>query len=274
VATGGDRVETMTVVGFPGRPILQANLVVAIALLALSTLPAIASAHGSLASGEGHDDPTAGELLLTPVVVGLIHLVAMVALFAMAYRAREQEGRGVLGDVPEEARQVFGQFIGDKDTLRHAFRPNRRMFIVSKNLPHFFVLTGLAVFFSVYTYKWLGSNTVYIYTAVHGTAIVLLFAHSALAWRNTWYGISSKALYSSFGSLSTLAISMPLEELGGVEVRGSRLKGLLDVSSLKVSFEKGSEGGGRVDVTMRAVDAPDRIKEVILHEANRLRATS
>jgi hypothetical protein len=260
--TGGERVAALTVRDSSRRRILQAILVATASLLALSVVPAVVSAHGSLASGEGHDDPTVGELLLTPVVVGLIHLVAMVALFAMAYRARDQGGKGTLGRVPEEAREVFGQFMGDDDVLSHAFRPNRRMFIVSRNLPHFFVLSGLAVFFSVY-----------IYTAVHGTAIVLLFAHSALAWRNTWYGISSKALYSSFGSLSTLAISMPLEELGGVEVRGSRLKGLLDVSSLKVRFEKGSEGGGRVDVTMRAVDAPDRIKEVILNEANKLKTS-
>ena len=265
---------TLTIPWAFGRHGLIAMLVIATAVLAVSVVPSIVSAHGSLASGEGHDDPTVGELLLTPVVVGLIHLVAMVALFAMAYRARDQEGKGTLREVPEEAREVFGQFMGDEDALRHAFRPNRRMFIVSRNLPHFFVLTGLAAFFSVYTYKWLGDNTVFVYTTVHATAIVLLFAHSALAWRNTWYGISSRSLYSSFGSLSPLAISMPLEELGNIEIRGSRLKGLLDVSSLKLRFEKGSAGGGRVDMTMRAVDAPDRIKEVILNEARKLKASA
>ncbi len=247
-------------------------------LAMLSLVPAFASAHGSLASGEGHDDPTIGELLLTPIVVGLVHLIAMVALLVMAYRARGQGRGGDVGyvpdDVSEEAQDVFGQFIKGEDALRHAFRPNRRMYIVSKNLPHFFVLTGLAAFFSVYTYKWLGGNTVYVYTTVHATAIVLLFVHSALAWRNTWYGVSSKALYASFGSLSPLAISMPLAELDGVEVRGSRLRGLLDVSNLKLTFRRGTGGEGTVNMTMRAVDAPESIREVILDEARRIKSTA
>ena len=174
------------------------------------------------------------------------------------------------GPVPDEAGRVFGQFLKD-DSLVHAFRPNRRMYIVSKNLPHFFVLTGLATFFSVYTYKWLGDNTVVVYTVVHASAIVILFAHSAVGWKNTWYGVSPRAVYTSFGTLSPLAVSMPLEDLESVEVRKSRLKGLLDVSSLKLLFVTG-EHGARVDLTMRAVDSPDRIREVILDERGRTKA--
>jgi hypothetical protein len=234
-----------------------------------------AAAHGELAGGEDHDNPTLAELMLTPIVVGIIHIVAMVALLAMAYRARSTGSvpDPSEGPVPEEANQVFGQFMKDDDPLRHAFRPNRRMYIVSKNLPHFFVLTALATFFSVYTYKWLGDNTVVVYTAVHASAIVILFAHSAVGWKNTWYGVSPQAVYTSFGTMSPLAVSMPLEDLESVEVRKSRWKGLLDVSSLKLLFVTG-EHKARVDMTMRAIDSPDKIREVILDERGKARNAS
>jgi hypothetical protein len=224
-------------------------------------------AHGELASGEGHDNPTTAQLLLTPVVVGIIHVLAMVALLVTAYRARATGSvpDPSSGPVPKEAMDVFGQFLKGDDELTHAFRPNRRMYMVSKNLPHFFVLTGLATFFSVYTYKWLGDNTVFVYTTIHASAIVVLFVHSAYGWRNTWYGVSPRAVYSSFGTMSPLAISMPLRDLDSVSVKKSRVKGLLDVSSLKLLFVTG-EHGARVDLTMRAVDSPDRIREVILDE--------
>lgn len=213
------------------------------------------------------------ELLLTPIVVGIIHVVAMVGLLVMAYRAKTTSGGGdVDAPIPSDARRVFDPYLKGEDELTHAFQPNRRMFIVSRNLPHFFVLTGLAAFFSVYTYQWLGGNTVYVYTTVHATAIVVLFAHSALAWRNTWYAVSPKALYSTFGTLSPLAVAMPLEELEGVEVRRSRLKGLLDVSSLQLTFlSRRGRVETKVGMTMRAIDAPDRIRDVIL-DANKDRA--
>ena len=244
---------------------------VLIIAMVLASAPALA--HGELASGEDHDNPTTGQLLLTPIVVGLIHLGAMLALMFMAYRAR---GTGSLpgkgdGQVPDEARQVFDPYMKDEGDLTHAFRPNKRMFIVSRNLPHFFVLTGLAAFFSIYTYKWVGDNTVYIYTAIHLTAIVILFALSGLAWRRTWYGISDRSLYTSFGSLGTTAISMPLKDLDDIQVRQSRLKGLLDVSSLRLTF-RSSRGGGNVDMTMRAIDSPDDIKEVIWDVSRKLPA--
>lgn len=235
--------------------------------MVLASTPAIA--HGSLASGAGHDDPTLGELLLTPMVVGIIHVVAMVALLVMAYRAKTAgQATSGKGEVPADARQVFDPYLKGEDELTHAFQPNRRMFIVSRNLPHFFVLTGLAAFFSVYTYQWLGGNTVYVYTTVHATAIVLLFAHSAMAWRNTWYAVSPRALYSSFGLVSPLAVTMRLADLEGVEVRRSRLKGMLDVSSLRLTFvSRRGRVEGRVGMTMRAIDAPDRIRDVILDAA-------
>ncbi len=239
------------------------TLLLVIALVAVMATPTLA--HGELASGEDHDNPTTAELLLTPIVVGIIHIVAMVALLVLAYRARATGSvpDPSRGPVPEEAREVFGQFLKGEDAMTHAFRPNRRMYIVSRNLPHFFVLTGLATFFSVYTYKWLGDNTVLVYTSVHATAIIVLFAHSAMGWRNTWYGLSPSAVYSSFGTMSPLAITMPLRNLNGVDVRKSRLKGLLDVSSLRLTFKTG-EHQARVDMTMRAVDSPDKIMEVIL----------
>lgn len=242
---------------------------VAVLLIVVLLSPA-AMAHGELASGEGHDDPTLAELMLTPIVVGIIHIIAMVALLLLAYRARSAGSvpDPASGDVPEDAERVFGQFMKEDDKLDHAFRPNRRMYMVSKNLPHFFVLTGLATFFSVYTYKWLGDNTVFIYTTVHATAIIVLFAHSAVGWRNAWYGVSPRALYSSFGTFSPLAVSMPLRDLDSIEVRKSRLKGLLDVSSLRVVFVTGKHKA-RVDLKMRAIDSPDRIREVILYEAGK-----
>ncbi len=241
-------------------------IITVLVVLAYPTL-----AHGELAGGEDHDNPTTGELLLTPIVVGIIHIVAMLALLALAYRARATGSvpDPASGPVPEEAKEVFGQFMGEDDSLTHAFRPNRRMYIVSKNLPHFFVLTALAAFFSIYTYQWLGDNTVLIYTAIHASAIVILFAHSAVGWRNTWYGVSPRSIYTSFGTMGPLAISMPLGDLNGVEVRKSRLKGLLDVSSLKLTFVTG-EHKAKVDLTMRAVDSPDKIREVILDEKGRL----
>jgi multisubunit Na+/H+ antiporter MnhC subunit len=209
-------------------------------VLAVAAMPALA--HGELAGGEDHDDPTTAELLLTPIVVGIIHIVAMVALLALAYRARATGSvpDPSRGPVPEEADQVFSQFLKEEDVLDHAFRPNRRMFMVSKNLPHFFVLTALATFFSIYTYKWLGDNTVLIYTTIHATAILVLFAHSAMA----------------------------LSELDSIEVLKSRWRGLLDVSSLKLVFKKRKQGA-KVDLKMRAIDSPDKIKEVILDEASR-----
>ncbi|UCC92314.1 MAG: PH domain-containing protein, partial [Thermoplasmata archaeon] len=204
------------------------------------------------------------------IVVGVIHIIAMVVLLVLAYRARASGSvpDPSSGPVPEEAEQVFSQFLKEEDSLDHAFRPNRRMFMVSRNLPHFFVLTALATFFSVYTYKWLGDNTVWVYTSVHATAIVILFAHSAVAWKHTWYGVSPRAIYTSFGSFSPLVISMPLKELDSIEVVKSRLKGMLDVSSLKLVFDPG-KGGSKVDMKMRAIDSPDRIKEVIWDEAER-----
>jgi hypothetical protein len=177
-----------------------------------------------------------------------------------------------VGPVPEDASTIFGQFLKEDDQLAHAFRPNRRMYIISKNLPHFFVLTALATFFSVYTYKWLGDNTVLVYTTVHATAIVILFAHSAMGWKNTWYGVSPKALYTSFGTFSPLAISMMLRDLKSIEVKESRLKGMLDVSSLELLFQTG-EQGARVELKMRAIDSPDKIREVILDEASKSRST-
>lgn len=251
----------------------------AIALLLASTFIAVATspvlAHGELAEGEGHDNPTTAELMLTPIVVGIIHIIAMVVLLAAAYRARAMGSvpDPSRGPVPDEAGQVFTQFLKEDDVLDHAFRPNRRMFMVSKNLPHFFVLTALATFFSVYTYKWLGDNTVWVYTSVHATAIVVLFAHSAMAWRHTWYGLSPKAIYMSFGSFSPLVISMPLQELDSIEVLKSRFKGMLDVSSLKLIFKRGKEGA-KVDMRMRAIDSPDKIKEVIWDEATRSKIIS
>ena len=65
--------------------------------------------------------------------------------------------------------------------------------------------------------------------------------------------------------MSPLAVSMPLRDLDSVSVKKSRLKGLLDVSSLRLLFVTG-EHGAKVDLTMRAVDSPDRIREVILDE--------
>ena len=242
-------------------------------LLAVLASPT-ALGHGSLASGEGHDNPTTSQLLLTPLVVGMIHVVAMVALLVMAYRARGQEHEPSPedGGVPEGAQRVFGQFVKEDDPLRTAFQPNRRMYLVSKNLPHFFVLTGLAAFFSVYTYKWLGDLTVFVYTTVHATAILVLFAHSTVGWRRAWYGISPKALYSSFGTLGTLAISMPLRDLESIEVRQSRLKGLLDVSSLRLVFRAGKQKA-RVDMMMRAIDGPDRVREMIWDAARNSKVT-
>ena len=251
------------------RPLAGTALLLAVLLPVAVALPA--AAHGGLASGASHDDPTVGELLLTPIVVGIIHLLAMVALFALAYRARRHGSvpDPASGKVPGGAKELFDPYMRDEDELTHAFRPNKRMYIVSRNLPHFFVLTGLAAFFSIYTYKWLGTNTVYIYTTIHATAIVLLFAHSAVTWRRTWYGVSPRALYKSFGSLSTLALRMPLVDLDGIRVKESRLKGMLDVSSLQLTFAKDTS---RVSMTMRAIDAPDRIKEVISGVASRLKA--
>ncbi|UCC92810.1 MAG: PH domain-containing protein [Thermoplasmata archaeon] len=236
-----------------------------IAILAAIATPVMA--HGELAGGEDHDNPSLGELLLTPIVVGVIHVIAMVALLFAAWRARTSGSvpDPVSGPVPDEAEEVFGQFLREDDSLSHAFRPNRRMYIISKNLPHFFVLTGLATFFSVYTYQWLGDNTVYVYTSVHASAIVVLFLHSAAGWKNAWYGVSPLALYTSFGTFSPLAISMPLRDLDSVEVKESRLKGLLDVSALHVVFLTG-EPKARVDIKMRAIDSPDKIKEVIIDE--------
>jgi hypothetical protein len=247
-----------------------AALMMVLLVLALS---GTAMAHGALASGDTHDDPTLAELLLTPVVVGIIHVVAMVALIILAYRGRGDASLpGMEGsEVPEAAKEVFSPYIKDEDELTYAFRPNRRMYIVSKNLPHFFVLTGLAAFFSVYTYQWLGGNTVVVYTSVHATAIVVLFVHSALAWRNTWYGLSPRALYYSFGSFNPLAIRMPLKDLDGIEVKASRLKGMLDVSSLKLIFRVGTKDNpGRVNVKLNAIDAPDTIREVIHNEAEKV----
>lgn len=265
--------------GDPWKEVYQAAGLALLAVIMMFLVTAMAGtvvAHGSLASGESHDAPTLGELLLTPIVVGVIHVVAMVALLVMAYRARGdvtmpgEDG----GEVPRGAREVFSPYIKDEDELTHAFRPNRRMYIVSKNLPHFFVLTGLAAFFSVYTFRWLGDNTVIVYTTVHATAIVVLFAHSALAWRNTWYGLSSRALYQSFGSFNPLAIRLPLGDLKGIEVRGSRLKGMLDVSSLRLTFRVGASGNPeQVAVKLTAIDAPDRIREMINDEAQRLRTS-
>jgi hypothetical protein len=248
-------------------------LVVMFLIISIVLASASALAHGELASGEDHDDPTWGELLLTPLVVGLVHLGAMLALLLMAYRAR---GTGSLpgesdDQVPEEARKLFEPYMKDEAELTYAFRPNKRMFIVSRNLPHFFILTGLAAFFSIYTYKWLGDNSVFIYTAIHASAIVLLFALSGVAWKRTWYCLSDRSLYTSFGSLGTTAISMPLEELDDIQVRQSRLKGLLDVSSLRLIF-RSSKGGGKVDMTMRAIDSPDSIKEVIWNVTGKLRS--
>ena len=233
------------------------------------------SGHGSLATGDEHDDPTLGQLLLTPVVVGIVHVVAMAILMVLAYRGRNNRGQVEYaeGKVPKEARDVFDPYIKDGDELSHALRPNRSMYMVSKNLPHFFVLTGLAAFFSVYTYQWLGGTTVIVYTAIHGTAIVMLFVHSVYTWRNTWYGVSAKAVYQSFGSFSPLAIRLPIGDLDGVEVRASRLKGLLDISSLKLTFRAGPEGKASINVMLTAVDAPERIKEVIMDEAKRLKAS-
>ncbi len=246
----------------------------ALAFLVLSTVLAVAvmpaTAHGELAGGEGHDDPTTAELLVTPIVVGIIHVIAMVALLIAAYRARTSGSvpDQASGPVPDEAQEVFGQFLKEDDTITHAFRPNRRMYIISKNLPHFFVLTALATFFSIYTYKWLGDNTVFVYTTVHASAIVILFAHSAVGWKNSWFGVSPRALYSSFGTLSPVAVSMPLRDLDSIQVKGSRLKGLLDVSSLLLVFKTG-EQGAKVDIKMRAIDNPDKIRDVILDEATK-----
>ena len=248
----------------------RSSLAVALGLLVVTIVSGPVLGHGSLASGEGHDDPTLAELMLTPIVVGIIHVLAMVALLVLAYRARATGSAPDLasGTVPEEAEAVFDQFMKEDDRLDHAFRPNRRMYMVSKNLPHFFVLTGLATFFSIYTYQWLGDNTVWVYTTVHASAIVVLFVHSALGWRNTWYGVSPRALYTSFGTLSPLAISMPLRDLESIEVRKSRLKGMLDVSSLRLEFTTGKQRT-RVGLTMRAIDSPDRIREVIMDEAGK-----
>jgi Na+/melibiose symporter-like transporter len=228
------------------------------------------SAHGELAGGEDHDNPTLAELLLTPIVVGVIHVIAMLMLLFAALRARTSGSMPdqVSGPVPEKAKEVFGQFLKEDDVLTHAFRPNKRMFIISKNLPHFFVLTGLATFFSVYTYQWLGDNTVYVYTTVHASAIVILFLHSAAGWKHAWYGVSPRAFYTSFGTFSPLAISMPIRDLEEVEVKQSRLKGMLDVSALKLSFLTG-EPQVRVDIKIRAIDSPDKIREVITHEAKK-----
>lgn len=266
MGSGGGKVSRGSMMKDRGQGV-QAVLATLLVLTVLAILSSPTQGHGELAGGEDHDNPTTSELLLTPIVVGMIHVVAMVTLLVLAYRARATGSvpDPASGPVPEEARDVFGQFLKEDDELTHAFRPNRRMYIVSKNLPHFFVLTALATFFSVYTYKWLGENTVVVYTAVHASAIVILFLHSAMGWRNTWYGVSPRAIYSSFGTMGPLAISMPLRDLDGVEVRKSRLKGLLDVSSLKLLFVTG-EHGARVDITMRAVDSPDRIREVILDE--------
>jgi len=245
-----------------------------LAILALSTVLSITAtpawAHGELAGGEGHDNPTTAELLLTPIVVGIIHVVAMVALLFAAYRARSAGSvpDPASGPVPREAEEVFGQFLKEDDALTRAFRPNRRMYIISKNLPHFFVLTALATIFSVYTYQWLGDNTVFIYTSVHATAILILFAHSAVGWKNAWYGVSPKALYTSFGTFSPLAISMPLRDLDSIEVKQSRLKGMLDVSSLRLVFITGKHKA-KVDLQMRAIDNPDKIREAILDEATK-----
>lgn len=245
-----------------------------VTFLSLSILLAVAAgpaaAHGTLAGGTSHDNPTTAQLMLTPIVVGIIHVVAMVALLIAAYRARASGSvpDPSEGPVPEEAQAVFEQFLKEEDTLTHAFRPNRRMYIISKNLPHFFVLTGLATFFSIYTYKWLGDNTVFVYTTVHASAIIVLFAHSAVGWKNSWFGVSSKALYSSFGTFSPLAVSMPLRDLDSITVRESRLKGLLDVSSLLVVFITGKHRV-KVDIKMRAIDSPDKIREVIIDEASR-----
>jgi len=268
--------------GFGGDEVVDAQgrnyarLPRAMFLLALLTSSVLglsamsASAHGELAGDEGHDDPTTGELLLTPILVGIIHIVAMVALLVLAYKARATGSvpDTARGPVPEEARAVFGQFLKQENELAHAFRPNRRMYIISTNLPHFFILTALATFFSIYTYKWLGDNTVLVYTSVHATAIVILFAHSTMGWKNTWYGVSPRSLYASFGTFGPLAITMPLRDLDRIEVRQSRLKGLLDVSSLRLVFVTG-EHNARVDLTMRAIDNPDKIKEVILDEASK-----
>lgn len=237
-------------------------------VLTISATPAWA--HGELAGGEDHDNPTTAELLLTPIVVGVIHVVAMVVLLFAAYRARSTGSVPDIasGPVPEEAEKVFGQFLKEDDALSHAFRPNRRMYIISKNLPHFFVLTALATAFSVYTYQWLGDNTVYVYTSVHASAIVILFAHSAMGWKNAWYGVSPKAFYTSFGTFSPVAISMPLRDLDSIEVKQSRLKGMLDVSSLRLVFITGKYKA-KVDIQMRAIDSPDKIKEVILNESTK-----
>ena len=244
-----------------GRPVvLVISFLIMFTVLPLTAIPAWA--HGELAGGEGHDDPTTTELLLTPIVVGIIHVVAMVALLFAAYRARSTgsvpDPAG--GSVPKEAEEVFGQFLREDDTLTRAFRPNRRMYIISKNLPHFFVLTALATVFSVYT-------------SVHATAIVILFAHSAMGWKNSWYGVSPKALYTSFGTFSPLAISMPLRDLDSIEVKQSRLKGMLDVSSLRLVFITGKHKA-KVDLQMRAIDNPDKIREAILDEASQSKKDS
>jgi multisubunit Na+/H+ antiporter MnhC subunit len=244
-----------------------------LAFLALSATSAMA--HGELAGGEDHDDPTLGQLLLTPIVVGVVHVIAMVVLLFAAYRARASGSLPdeVGGPVPDGAKDVFGPFMEEGTSLTHAFRPNRRMYIISKNLPHFFVLTALATFFSVYTYQWLGVNTVYVYTTVHASAIVVLFLHSARGWKNAWYGVSTEAVYKSFGTFSPLAVSLPLRDLDTVEVKGSRLKGMLDVSALKLIFQTG-EPKARVDILMRAIDSPDKIREVIIDEADRSRSST
>ena len=59
--------------------------------------------------------------------------------------------------------------------------------------------------------------------------------------------------------------------MDSIEVKQSRLKGMLDVSSLRLLFTKDR---ARVELTMKAIDAPDRIKDVINNASRTLKTSA
>jgi len=225
----------------------SAALAILCVALMLLLLPSTALGHGLIPQTRTHDNPSLFQLLITPVVIALLHLGAMLALVYLAASARkaaanqsagvtERKGSTKKGRTPtaEGLDPLAVELIPAeyRKGLQIALRPNRNMYIASDSLPYFFVLTGLAAFLSIFTYAYLGEQSVYIYTAIHSAAIVLLFYVALRGWRVSAFGASSTRVLVREGVVADRSLVVDMDRVGIVVVRQNALQRMATVGSL------------------------------------------